>query len=155
LLVRRPHLGQEAGGEQLRQRARVAPVRLRRLRRVLDRLRVGEHDAIYVRLDDPGDRQRVPRRLQYDLIVCGKAPGEQLERRRRRLDSPSAAHLTALCDRDLAKVAVHVERNEAHRYLLTRWSGDEAGETTTTDPCSRHTRAVAGAANYKQRARSP
>ena len=33
--------------------------------------------------------------------------------------------------------------------------GDEAGETTTTDPCARHTRAVAGAANYKQRARSP
>jgi hypothetical protein len=34
-------------------------------------------------------------------------------------------------------------------------NGDEAGETTTTDPCSRHTRAVAGAATYKQRARSP
>jgi len=29
------------------------------------------------------------------------------------------------------------------------------GKTTTTDPCSRHTRAVAAAANYKRRARSP
>ena len=32
---------------------------------------------------------------------------------------------------------------------------DEASDTTTTDPCAQHTRTVAGAANYKQRARSP
>src|SRR6266536_628198 len=29
-------------------------------------------------------------------------------------------------------------------------SGDEAGKTTTTDPCSRHTRAVAGAGGQLQ-----
>jgi len=72
-----------------------------------------------MRLDDPGDRERVPGRLEYDLIICGKASGEQLERSRRRLDSASTAHLTALCDRHLAEVAVHVERDRAHRYLLS------------------------------------
>jgi len=77
-----------------------------------------------MRLDDPGDRERVPGRLEHDLIIGGKASGEQLKRRRRRLDPPGSAHLTALCDRDLAEVTVHVERNEAHRYLLTRWTAE-------------------------------
>ncbi len=117
-LVRRPDLGQKAGREQLRERACVELVRLRRLRCTLDSLRVSEHDAAHVRLDDSGDRERVPGRLEHHLIIDGKALREQLERSRRRLDSPNAADLTTLCDRDLAEVAVHVERDEAHQYLL-------------------------------------
>jgi hypothetical protein len=39
--------------------------------------------------------------------------------------------------------------------LVHAWVGDEAGDATTTDPCARHTRTVAGAATYKPRARSP
>ncbi len=93
-------------------------IRLSRLRCVLDSLRVSEHDAGHVRLDDSGDREGVPGRLKHHLIICGKALSEQLECRRRRLDSPNTAHLTVLCDRDLAEVAVHVERDEAHQYLL-------------------------------------
>jgi len=72
-----------------------------------------------MRLDDPSDRKRVPGRLEHHLIVCGKALREQFERDRLRLDSPGQTHLTALCDRDLAEVAVHVERDRAHRYLLS------------------------------------
>jgi hypothetical protein len=58
LFVRRPHLGQKPRRQQPRQRARVELVGLRRPRRILDRLRISEHDTIDVGLDDPGDRHR-------------------------------------------------------------------------------------------------
>jgi hypothetical protein len=141
LLLRRPDLGQKAGREQLRPRARVELVRLRRLRRVLDRLRVREHNTTDMRRDEPRDRQRVPPRLEHHLIIRSKAPGEQLKRRRRRLDSPSTAHPAALRDRDLAEIAVHTQRNEAHPYLLlnqrTRRRGgqnDNYGSVLTAHP---------------------
>jgi len=155
-LVDDPHLGQEAAGEQLRQRARVDLVRLRRLRYALDRLRVGQQDAIDVRLDDPRDREPVAARLQRHPVARGKAAREQLERLRLSLDSAGKPHLTRLGDRDFAKVAMDVERDKAH-LSSSRSPADraEAGNTTTTDPCSRHIRAVAGAANYNSRARSP
>ena len=109
-----------------------------------------------MRLDHPRDRKRVPGRFEHDLILCAKALRKQLQPCRRRLDPSSQTHPSVLGDRNLAEVAVHIERDDAHPYLLSLTGrGDEAGKTTTTDPCSRHTRAVAGAANYKQRARSP
>src|SRR5712691_5838921 len=67
---------------------------------------------------DPGDRQRIPARLEHHLIVRAEALREQPELVGSRLDPPSTAHLTALCDGDLAEVAVHVERDETHHYLL-------------------------------------
>src|SRR6266511_4762135 len=36
-----------------------------------------------------------------------------------RLYPPRTAHLAVLCDRDHAEVAVHVERDETHPYLLS------------------------------------
>jgi hypothetical protein len=96
--VRRPHLGQKASREQLRQRARVA----------------------------------------------GKTLREQLERGRRRLDPPRTAHMTTLGDRDLAEVTVHIQRDEAHAYLLSlaaqrRRGGqnDNYGSVLTAHPGSR------------------
>src|SRR5439155_6295500 len=118
--VWRPHLRQKASREQLRQRARVALVGLRaRLRRVLDRFRIGEHNATDMSLDDPRNRERVAGRLEHDLIIRRETLREQLERRRRRLDPPRTADPSTLRDRDLAEVAVHIQRNEAHAYLLS------------------------------------
>ena len=71
---------------------------------------------------------------------------------------PASRTSPRLRDRDLAEVAMHVQPDEPHRTpppLSVVDDGDEAGDTTTTDPCARHTRTVAGAATYKQRARSP
>ena len=48
-----------------------------------------------------------------------------------------------------------MNRIEHHLHPRSLTDGDEAGDTTTTDPCAQHTRTVAGAATYKQRARSP
>ena len=70
-------------------------------------------------------------------------------------DVPLADDLADRCSLEGAEL----DQRLAEIEQLTRWAlkdrGDEAGKTTTTDPCSRHTRAVAGAANYKRRARSP
>ena len=114
LLVRRPHLGQEAGREQPRERTRVALVRLRRLGRVPHGLRVRERNTADVRLDDPGDRDRVPGRLKHHLIILVKALREQLERGRRRLDPASTADLATLHNRDLAEVAMHIKPDKTH-----------------------------------------
>jgi hypothetical protein len=48
-----------------------------------------------MRPDDPGDRQRIPARLEHDLIVRAEAVREQPELVRARLDPPSKTHLTA------------------------------------------------------------
>lgn len=40
-----------------------------------------EHDLSHVRLEDPGDRQRVTGRLKHDAIVAGEALREQLKAR--------------------------------------------------------------------------
>ena len=116
LLVRKPHGGQKAAGEQLRQRARVDLARLRaRTGDSLDRLRVREHHPSHVRLDDPRDLERVPGRLQRNLIVDGEALREQRQCRWLGLHSSRQPHLARLCDRDLAEVAMHVQANEPHR----------------------------------------
>ncbi len=96
-------------------------------------------------LDDPGDRERVPGRLEHHLIIPGKTLREQLKPRRRRLDPPGTAHPTTLGDRDLAEVAVHIQRDEPHAYLLsvnqrTRRRGgqnDNYGSVLAAHPGSR------------------
>ena len=115
LLIRQPDRRQKAAGEQLRQRARVDLVRLRaRPRDPLDRLRIREHHPAHVRLDDPRDPERVPGRLQRNLIVTAEALREQLKRRRLGLHPPRQPHLASLRDRHLAEVAMHVQPDEPH-----------------------------------------
>ena len=158
LLIRQPDRGQKAAGEQLRERARVDLVRLRaRTRDPLDRLRIRQHHPAHVRLEDPRDPERVAGRLQRNLIVTAEALREQLKRRRLSSHPSRQPHRASLRDRDLAEVAMHVQPDEPHRTSPSPVvdDGDEAGDTTTTDPCAQHTRTVAGAAIYKQRARSP
>ena len=96
-------------------------------------------------------------RLQRNLILTAEALREQLKRRRLGSHPPRQPHHASLRDRDLAEVAMHVQSDQPHRTSPSPLvdDGDEAGDTTTTDPCARHTRTVAGAATYKQRARSP
>jgi hypothetical protein len=69
--------------------------------------------------DDPSDRHRIPGRLERDPIIRSKASCEQLEPGWAGLYPPCTAHPAVLCDRDLAEVAVHVERDQAHRNLLS------------------------------------
>ena len=129
-LVDDPHLGQKAAGEQLRQRPRVDLVRLRRLRRALDRLRVGEQDAIDLRREDPRDRQPVAGRLQRHPIRCSQALRERLERRRIGLHPANEPHLTRFRDRHLAAVAMHVERDTTHPSSSPRTKQTEPRRAT-------------------------
>ena len=111
-----------------------------------------------MRLDDPRDPERVACRLQRHLIVTAEAQRKQRQPRRLGLHPSGQAQLASLRDRDLAEVAIDVQPDEAHQHQLhsrLTTDRDEAGDATTTDPCARHTRTVAGAATYKQRARSP
>jgi hypothetical protein len=88
-----------------------------------------------------------PGRLQRNPVVRGQALREQPERRRRRLDPPSAPHPTSLRDRHLAEVTVHIQANEPHPHLLPvaqrhRRGGrnDNYGSVRTTHPGSRRGR---------------
>jgi hypothetical protein len=143
-LVDRPHLGQEAASEQLGEHGRIDLVCLRPcLGQPLDRLRVAEHNSLHVRLDDADDRKRVAGRLECHLVAGGQALGEELERRRLRLNAARKAHLPSLGDRHLAEVAVDVEPDEAHhsssRSLTRRRDGqhDNYGSVLAAHPSSR------------------
>jgi hypothetical protein len=109
VLVRHPAHGQQVGVEQLGERPRVEPVGLHaRLGDRLEVLRAGHHHPSDVRLEQPGDPQRVTRRLKRHLIARRQAVGEQPQCFGRRRDAPSRAHPPVLADRDLAEVAVNV-----------------------------------------------
>ena len=87
-------------------------------------------------------RPRVPRHLQRHPILPPEAAGEQPERLRRRRDPPRRAHHPVLDDRDLAKVAMHVQPDRPHLNLLASITdGRTGGQTTQTDTCLRHNRA--------------
>jgi hypothetical protein len=59
-------------------------------------------------------------------------------------------------DRNLAEIAMHIHPDASHPHLLDQLTSRGGGRhATTTDPCSQHTRTLAGAANYKLRALSP
>jgi hypothetical protein len=80
---------------------------------------------------------------------------EQLKRRRRRLDSHGRTHRPGFGDRDVAGVAMRIQPNAAHHLSVVENGLQRRAITTTTDPCSQHTRTLAGAANHKWRALSP
>jgi hypothetical protein len=108
-LVGDPHPRDQVDRQQLSERAGVKAVVLDL--GVADRAdlhRVGDHDLGDMRLEDPGDRQRVARGLQHDAIGWRQAAGEQLQRLWRRVDTARRAGLAAVGDRDLAEVAMDV-----------------------------------------------
>jgi stalled ribosome rescue protein Dom34 len=68
-----------------------------------------------VRLDNARDGVRRTGRLERHLIVRPQAPREQLKLLDARPNPPRRADLTALLlDRDLAEVAVDIQRYRAH-----------------------------------------
>jgi hypothetical protein len=118
-LVADPHLGEHVGRQQPRQGRRVEAVGLHP--RVADcphLLRVGDDDPSDVRPQDPRDGERRAGRLQHHLIVRRQALREQLKRRRRRLDPRPVPNLTALGERHLAEIPVHVQSDATHPALL-------------------------------------
>jgi hypothetical protein len=95
---------------------RVDLVGLRaRPRDPLDRLRIREHHASDVRLDDPRDLKRVAGHLKRDLIITAEALREQRQRLRLGLHPRGQPHRARLRDRDLAEVAMHVQPDESHQ----------------------------------------
>ena len=109
LLIRQPAAAQQPGGEQPRQRARVAPVSLD--------LRLGDRpqlrprrddDPRHVRLQPPRDRQRVARRLQRDLVVGAEAVSQDRKPLRAGRHAAAGPHAPRLADRDLTEIEVDV-----------------------------------------------
>ena len=109
-----------------------------------------------MRLDDLRDQPRAAGRLQRHHVIPAQAPREQLELLHRACDPAGRTHPAALRDRDLAEVAMHVHPDEPHRSLPPRLRhGKPAGEATTTDTCSQHTRAGRRGGHEQRRAHSP
>jgi hypothetical protein len=104
-----PHVRDQVGGEQIGKHLRVDLVGLHT--RVADRpdlLGVGEHHLADMRLQDPGDRQRVARGLHHDAVVRSEALREQLKLLWRCRDPHGRPRAAAVGDRDLTEVAMHV-----------------------------------------------
>jgi hypothetical protein len=79
-----------------------------------------------MRLDDPRDLPRVAGHLEHHPVARIEALREQLQRRRSRVNAAGRTHLARVDDRDLAEVAMHIQRYRPHRHLLT--INDRAGE---------------------------
>ena len=109
LLVRQPAAVQQPGGEQPRQRARVAAVGLDL--RLGDRPQLrpsGDDDSRHVRLQRPRDRQRVAGRLQRHVILGAEAVGQDRQPLRAGRHAAPGPHAPRLADRDLAEIEVDV-----------------------------------------------
>jgi len=124
--------------------ARVEPVGLRA--RLADaRVRRRDHDhARDVRLDEARDRPSVAGHLERDVVTAVEAPREQLERLGLRLDPAARAQHAVLDKRDLAEVAVDIQRHSSQLAapLVTRFETRRTGgQTTSTDPRPQRNRA--------------
>jgi hypothetical protein len=140
---RQPGALQHAGRQQLGQGAGVAAVGLGLgVRDGVQLTGAGHHDVCHVGFDDARGGERVAGRLERDLVVGCEAGGEDLKLGRPRSYATRRAQLTALADRHLAEVAVNIDANRSHGALsLPRdHGGAQAGESTPTDSCSKHTR---------------
>ena len=100
---------QQPGGEQPRQRARVATVGLDLRLGDRPQLRPRRHDdPRHVRLQRPRDRQRVAGRLQRHVIVGAEAVGQDRKPLRAGRHAAAGPHAPRLADRDLTEIEVDV-----------------------------------------------
>jgi hypothetical protein len=107
LLVADPGARQHPGSEQLGQHLRVDAIVLDlRVRHRTHVARVGDQDRAGVRLENPGDAQRVAGRLQRKVVIGAQALREQLQLFGRAGDAARGADLAVLADRDVAEVAM-------------------------------------------------
>src|SRR5215204_1058356 len=94
-----------------------------------------------MRLEDPRDLPRIARHLQGDPVARVKALPEQLQRLRPSLDPTGRAQPALRDDRDLAEVAMHVQRYRPHVSSLpslieqeNRWANDIDGSALAAQP---------------------
>src|SRR3954447_9694355 len=93
-----------------------------------------------MRLEDRGDRPRVAGHLQRHPIARIEAPREQLKRLGPGLDAARRPHPALRDDRDLAKVAMDIQRYRSHTILLVvdawekRWANDIDGSALAAQP---------------------
>ena len=158
-VVRKPHAWQVVRGQQLGEHRGVDLVGLDL--RLGDRpslLRVGDHYPRDTRLEQLGDRVRVARRLQRDLVSRREAVGERPQPLRRSRHLPCLADPAVLPDRDLRELAVHIQSEAPARHSSppqsswTRW--ETGGQTTPTDSRSQRIRASRRGGQLLTQARS-
>jgi hypothetical protein len=115
-LITDPDPGDQPGGQQIGQHARVDLVGLHA--RMADRphvLRVRQHHLGHMRRKYARDRHRVARRLQHHAISRRQAPREQLKLLRRARDPPSRPCPAAVGDSDLTEVAMDIQPDRTSR----------------------------------------
>jgi len=78
--------------------------------------------------------------LQRDPVIRGQAPRKQLKRLGPRLDAAPRAQPALRDDRDLAEVAMDIQRYRSHSILLVvdgwkkRWANDSDGSALAAQP---------------------
>ena len=140
-LIGHPDRVQRPGRQQLRQRERVEAVGLRaRLTNPGIARRHDDHPGD-MRLEDPRDLPRIAGHLQRHLVIGREALREQLQVLCGVRDSPAPAAPAAIEDRDLAKVAMHVQTDRSHHFPLSsintsgeRWANDIDGFALAAQP---------------------
>ena len=144
-LIRQPAAVQQPGGQQPRERARVAAVGLDLGLGDRPQLVPGRHDhPRHVRLQRPRDRQRVAGRLQRHVIVRrrGCRPGSAAPPGWSARDRRSARALPRRSRSRRNRRWTSNPMNRTHVSLHShRHDGRPGGQTTRTDSCSRHSRA--------------
>jgi hypothetical protein len=144
-VIRQPASTQQAGGQQPRELLRVQPVGLRLRGRDRRELfgRSDDHPS-HMRLQQPGDLQRIPSRLQRHMIVSSEGPDQDPDPAGLLCTRPAERTPAVLADRDLAEIEMHIQTDKPQTALPsldTTVMWETGGRTTRTDSCSRHNRA--------------
>ena len=128
IVIRRPDLGQEARGVQLREDRGIDLVGLHP--RMRDRLHlhgVGDHHPGHERREQPYDGRRVPRRLENHLVVRPQAVAKSHDRVVLQVDPEALGGDAVLVDRDLRETSMDVHSDRSHALLSQSLSGECAG----------------------------
>ena len=159
LWIRQPNVGQEAAGIEPGQHSRVDHVGLDLNMRDHPHLAwVGDDHAAEMRRHHLHHGRCVARGLHDHMVVVRQRPGERLKVVARHANTAEPDEPAAVQHHGLGEHAVYVHSHDSHRpaSIASRLiSREPAGNTATTDPRSRRTRASRRGGQKKARAHSP
>ena len=128
IVIRRPDLGQKAGGVELSEDRGVDLVGLHpRMRDGLHLHRVCDHHPRDEGCEQPHNGRCVPRRFQHDLVVRSKALAKGHDRIVLQLKPEALGGNTVLVDRDLRETSMDIHSDRSHALLSQSLSGECAG----------------------------
>src|SRR5215211_4681667 len=140
-LIGRPDALQLSRPQQPRQRPRVEAIGLRARLADAGVARRDDDHARDMGLEDPRDLPRIARHLQRDPVARVETPRKQLKRLRPGLDPSRRPQSPVGDDRDLAEIAMDIQRYRSHLTSLlrrssreNRWANDIDGSALAAQP---------------------